>query len=78
MSRTKRNGAGNGGFANPKSITQFKRGTQITIHVTNERGIEKVERNDCSDRNHLLKKYLSRKRRHGYDKQAKFLISNEF
>lgn len=72
MSRTKRRSVGHGGLANPKSITQFRRGKQVVIIKCDENGNEKkLVRANCSDRCHLLKKYLSRKRRAGYDRQAR-------
>lgn len=77
MSRTKRKGIG-GGLSNPKSITQFKKGKQVIIVKCDKDGNPiKPERNSCSDRNHILKRYLSKKRRNGYRKQANEEINSE-
>ena len=71
MSRTIRKGIGMGGVKNRKSFTQFYKGRSCVIVKVDENGNDKkLERHSCSDRRHIEKKYLNRKRRHGYEKMA--------
>ena len=60
-----------GGIRNKKCFTQFYHGYSCVIVKTNDDGTDrKLERHFCSDRRHIEKKYLNRKRRYGYEKMA--------
>ena len=78
MGKTVRKGVGMGGVRNKKCFTQFHHGYSCVIVKTNDDGTDrKLERHSCSDRRHNEKKYLSRKRRHGYEKMAEKQINEE-
>ncbi len=72
MSRTIRKSVGMGGIKNKKSVAQFQKHViRCVIVKADEDGIyKKLVRHDCSDRRHIERKYLNRKRRYGYEKMA--------